>query len=72
LAQTQGLTNGEAELASRAGLIDPEQMWWWQEDWQKDEREVEENIAKSEVSEHFQDVGELMNYARYKRIGNWI
>jgi len=32
-------------LAARVGLIDPEQMWWWQEDWQKGEREVEENIA---------------------------
>jgi len=63
---SQGLTNGEAELAARVGLIDPEQMWWWQEDWQKGEREVEENIINGEVSETFQDVGELMNYLEKK------
>ena len=41
------------------GLIDPEQMWWWKEDWQKDEREAEDNIAKGEVSESFQNVSAL-------------
>ena len=59
LVHSKGLTDKEAEIAAKVGLIDPEQMWWWKEDWQKDEREAEDNIAKGEVSESFQNVSAL-------------
>ncbi|MDQ1326765.1 MAG: SpoVT-AbrB protein, partial [Candidatus Poribacteria bacterium] len=36
---SKGLTDIEAEIAAKVGLIDTEQMWWWKEDWQKGERE---------------------------------
>lgn len=36
-----GLTNEEAEVAAKAGLIDRDQMYWWTEAWQKGERAAE-------------------------------
>ena len=59
---SKGLTDIEAEIAAKVGLIDTEQMWWWKEDWQKGEREAENNIAKGEVSEAFQNIEEAMSY----------
>ncbi len=41
LASAKGLTKDEAKVAAKAGLIDPEQAWWWLEPWQKREREAE-------------------------------
>lgn len=37
-ANSKGLTQEEAEIAVKLGLIDEEQIWFWLEDWQKDER----------------------------------
>jgi AbrB family looped-hinge helix DNA binding protein len=45
LAST-GLTREEADLAAKAGLIDPEQRYWWTEEWQEGEREVERNYRE--------------------------
>jgi AbrB family looped-hinge helix DNA binding protein len=61
LIHSKGLTDTEAEIAAKVGLIDPEQMWWWKEDWQKGEREAENNIAKGEVSEAFQNIDDVMS-----------
>src|SRR3970040_653877 len=33
LLRAKGLTTAEAQLAARAGLIDPDQMYWWTEAW---------------------------------------
>ena len=63
---SKGLTDTEAEIAAKVGLIDPEQMWWWKEDWQKGEREAENNIAKDEVSEAFQNIDDVMSYLSKK------
>lgn len=41
LLHAKGLTTEEAEVAARAGLIDPEQRYWWTEAWQKSERAAE-------------------------------
>lgn len=41
LLRARGLTTAEAQLAARAGLIDPDQMYWWTEAWQKGERSAE-------------------------------
>lgn len=42
-----GLRKKEADVAARAGLIDPEQKWWWLERWQREERiaEVKGRVA---------------------------
>ena len=66
LVHSKGLTDKEAEIAAKVGLISPEQMWWWKEDWQKGEREAENNIAKGEVTEAFKNVEDAMNYLSKK------
>jgi AbrB family looped-hinge helix DNA binding protein len=41
LLTARGLTEEEAEIAAKAGLIDPDQKYWWTEAWQKGERAAE-------------------------------
>lgn len=44
LLNAKGLTIGEAQVAAKAGLIDPAQKYWWTEAWQKGEREAEADV----------------------------
>lgn len=44
LASSKGLTKPEAQVAGKAGLIDPAQAWWWLESWQKGERRAQADI----------------------------
>lgn len=44
LEHSTGLTLAEAEVAAKAGLISWDQRWWWTEEWQEGEREVERDI----------------------------
>jgi AbrB family looped-hinge helix DNA binding protein len=62
LAHSKGLDNDEIDIAIKAGLIDSEQAWWWREDWQKKEREAENNISEGKVSEAFNNIDELINH----------
>ena len=55
-----GLTDEEAEIAARVGLIDPEQKWWWLEEWQKDERKAEKEIEDGKTSGPFNNADELI------------
>jgi AbrB family looped-hinge helix DNA binding protein len=41
LLHATGLTEEEAHVAAKAGLIDPDQAYWWTEAWQKGERAAE-------------------------------
>lgn len=41
LLHSRGLTLREAKAAAKVGLIDPDQIYWWLEEWQKHEREAE-------------------------------
>ena len=41
LLHSTGLTSEEAAVAAKAGLIDPDQTYWWTEAWQKGERAAE-------------------------------
>jgi AbrB family looped-hinge helix DNA binding protein len=60
---SKGLTAEEADIASRAGLIDTDQRWWWTEEWQKGEREVEKD-RKAGRTEIFPDVEGLIKNLR--------
>lgn len=51
LIHSVGLNNKEVRVAAKAGLIDPDQAYWWHEDWQKDEREAERDLAKGRYKE---------------------
>jgi len=42
LLHSQGLNAEEIKVACKVGLIDPDQSWWWTEEWQKGEREAEQ------------------------------
>lgn len=41
LLTARGLTDDEAEIAAKVGLVDPDQKYWWTETWQKGERAAE-------------------------------
>jgi AbrB family looped-hinge helix DNA binding protein len=60
LASAKGLTKEEARVAAKAGLIDPEQAWWWLELWQKKERDAEADVKAGRVSGPFENVEELI------------
>ena len=62
LVHSQGLNDKEMELAVKVGLIDPDQAWWWEEEWQKGEREAEKEIARKEVSKPFKNVERLIEH----------
>ncbi|MBA4179943.1 MAG: AbrB family transcriptional regulator [Anaerolinea sp.] len=47
--------SGEGEIVIQAEERDPDQWWYWTEEWQKGEREVEEDKAAGRVSGPFTD-----------------
>jgi len=63
LTQAKGLTLAEAKVAAKAGLIDPEQLYWWTEEWQKGEREAEADIRAGRVKT-FERVEDLIQDLR--------
>jgi AbrB family looped-hinge helix DNA binding protein len=60
LVSATGLTKEEARVAAKAGLIDPEQAWWWLEPWQKKERDAEADVKAGRVSGPFENVEDLI------------
>jgi AbrB family looped-hinge helix DNA binding protein len=62
LVHSRGLSDEEIKLAIKVGLIDPDQAWWWEEEWQKGEREAEKEIAQGEVSGPFESVDRLIEH----------
>lgn len=63
LVSARGLTEEEARVAAKVGLIDPEQMWWWLESWQKGEREADKALRARKVKE-FDNVEALIRDLR--------
>lgn len=59
LASAEGLTLGEILLAAHYNLIDPEQGYWWSEEWQAGEREVEQEQETGQVAT-FESVDALL------------
>ena len=49
LLHAQGLTTEEARVAAKAGLIDPDQRYWWTEAWQQGERAAEADVRAGRV-----------------------
>lgn len=51
MLNSKGLTEAEANAAAKAGLIDPEQKYWWLESWQKGERvDLPVHLKRQKVS----------------------
>lgn len=59
ILHSHGLTKEETKVASKVGLIDPDQAWWWTEEWQKKEREAEKDIKEGKVK-RFTNVEDLI------------
>ena len=60
-----GLSKDEIRVAVKAGLIDPEETWWYTEEWQKDEREATKDemegrtsapLEGEEITKYFENV----------------
>jgi hypothetical protein len=47
-------------VAAKVGLIDPEQRWWWTEDWQKDERAAHRDLAAGRVSQTYENITDAL------------
>ncbi len=56
LLHAKGLTGMEVQVAARAGLIDPDQLYWWTEAWQKGERAAEADVRAGRLLEPFATV----------------
>jgi AbrB family looped-hinge helix DNA binding protein len=61
LINSRGLTSAEVKVAVKAGLIDPDQAYWWLEDWQEGERRAEEDIQRRRVKGPFDSAQELID-----------
>ena len=46
-----GLAEDEIKIAVKIGLIDPDEAWWYEEEWQAGEREASNELKDGEVSE---------------------
>ena len=59
LLHAQGLTKEESQVAAKAGLIDPDQMYWWTEAWQQGERAAEADVRAGRLLGPFATVEAL-------------
>ena len=53
-----GVENGSIVLTPQK--IDPDQAWFWTEEWQEGEREADEDIRQGRVSPWYDDVEDLI------------
>jgi len=67
LVSSKGLTDAEADAAVKAGLIDPEQRYWWTEEWQKGERQAERDSREGRSSGPFETAEELFSHLDQQR-----
>jgi len=59
IIHSEGLSLEEIELAVKVGLIDRKQAWWWTEEWQKGERQVEREIKEGKLYGPFETFEEF-------------
>lgn len=60
MLNSKGLTEAEASVAAKVGLIDSEQKYWWLESWQKGEREAEQDEREDRSSSVFETTESLL------------
>ena len=59
LLHARGLTREESQVAAKAGLIAPDQMYWWTETWQRGERAAEADVRAKRLLGPFSSVEAL-------------
>lgn len=67
MLNSTGLTEAEVNVAAKAGLIDPEQKYWWLEPWQKGEREAERDEREGRSSSAFETAEGLLAHLHKQR-----
>ena len=67
MLNAKGLTETEANVAAKVGLIDPEQKYWWLESWQKGEREAERDEREGRSSSAFETAESLLSHLHKQR-----
>ena len=67
LINSKGLTSAEAGVAAKAGLIDPDQRYWWTEEWQEGERQAERDSREGRSSGPFPTAEELFAHLDRQR-----
>ena len=67
MLNSKGLTEAEVNVAAKAGLIDPEQKYWWLESWQKGEREAERDGREGRSSSAFETAESLLAHLHKQR-----
>ena len=60
MVNSTGLSLEEADVAAKVGIIDPDQKYFWLEEWQKGERAAEKNY-KEGTFETFDSAEEFLN-----------
>lgn len=66
MVKSQGLSDDEIKIAVKMGLIEPDQAWWWKEEWQRREREAETDILQGKTSGPFNSLDELIEHISKK------
>ena len=56
MVHSKGLSDEELAVAVKVGMIDPDQAWWWTEEWQKGEREAQKEINEDNLLGPFSTV----------------
>ncbi len=59
IVRARGLSREEAAVAAKAGLIEPDQQYWWTEAWQKGERAAESDRRAGRVLGSFESVAAM-------------
>lgn len=67
ILHSEGLSPEEIKIATKVGLIDPDQAWWWTEEWQKGEREAEREIKEGKLRGPFDTFEELKATLKSKK-----
>ncbi len=67
MLNSKGLTEAEANVAVKTGLIDPEQKYWWLESWQRGEREAERDEREGRSSSTFETAEGLLTHLHKQR-----
>lgn len=56
MVHSKGLSEDEIAVAVKVRIIDPDQAWWWTEEWQKGEREAQKEITEGKLLGPFSTV----------------
>ncbi len=60
LLDSKGLTKGEIAVATKVGIIDKGQAWFWTEEWQKGLREAERDILNGDTLGPFDNIKDAL------------